>query len=74
MRLCIEDEDEEFKEEFHQVINSKYLKYIDAPKRKVNRTHATADMNKTGNVDLYLGMNLGLNKGDEEGLNSARVK
>ena len=28
-RLCFEDEDEEFKEEFHRVIKIEDLKYID---------------------------------------------
>ena len=31
-------------------------------------------MTEIGNVDPYLGKELGINKGDEEGLNFARVK
>ena len=84
-RLCLKDKDEEFKDDFHWVINSKDLKNIDdkalddnesvdAVKRNVERTRETSDVTEIGNIDPYLGMELGLNKGDEEGLHSATVK
>ena len=72
--MCLEDKDEELKEEFHGVINSKYIKYIDVAKRKVDGTCETSYVNGVGNVDQYLGIELCLNKGDEEGLHFARVK
>ena len=64
-RLFLEDEDEEFKEEFHQVVNSKDLKDIYVAKRNVKRTHATSGVTKIGKVNPYIGIELGLNKGDE---------
>ena len=83
--MCLEVKDEEFKEEFHRVINIKDLKDIDdkkrdddekvdVAKRNVDGTCATSDVTKIGNVNPYLGMELGLNKGYEEGLHFARVK
>ena len=77
--MCLKKEDGEFKDEFHRVINSEDIKYIDdkkrdddknvdVVKRNVNGTRETSDMTKIGNVDPYLGMELCLSKGDEEGL------
>ena len=66
--FCIEYEDKEFKEDSHQVINSEDLKDIDVAKHNVDRTRAKSDVTKIVNVDPYLGMELCLSKGDEEGL------
>ena len=83
--MCLEDKYEELKDEFHRVINRKDLKYIDdkkrdndenvdAAKRNVDGTRETPDVAEIGNVNIYLGMELGLNKGDEEGLHFAIFK
>ena len=81
--MCLEDKYEEFKYEFHRVINSKDLKDIDdkkrdndenvdVAKRNVDGTCKTPDLAEIGNVNMYLGMELVLNKGDEEGLHFER--
>ena len=72
------------KEKFHRVNNRKYLKevdnekhyddeHVDADKHNVDGTRETLDVTEIGNFDPYLGTELGLNKGDEEGLHFARV-
>ena len=68
--LCLEDEDEEFKEEFNRAIDNTNLKDVDATLNNVDTTNTT----EFGNIDPYLGMKLGLNRGEEEGLEFASVK
>ena len=52
----LKDVDEEKRDDYENV---------DAVKRKVDVTRETSDVPVIVNVDLYLGMELGLNKGDE---------
>ena len=61
----LKDVDEEKRDDYENV---------DAVKRKVDVTRETSDVPVIVNVDLYLGMELGLNKGDEEGLHFVSVK
>ena len=68
--LCLEDTDEEFKEEFNRVIDNNHLKDVNATLNGVDTTNET----EFGNTYPYLGMELGLNRGEEEGLQFARVK
>ena len=83
--MCLKEEDGEFKDEFHRFINSEDIKYIDDKKGDDDKnidvakcnfdgTRETSDVTKIGNVNPYLGMELGLNKGYEEGLHFSRVK
>ena len=61
--LKLENEDEEFQEEFNRVISNEDVKDIE-----------DASANEYGVVDPYLNMELAINRGDEEGLHHARVK
>ena len=83
--MCLEDKDEEFTDKFYRFINSEDIKDIDnekrdndenvnAAKRNVDRTHKTSDVTEIENISPYLGMELGLKKGDESVLHFARVK
>ena len=67
--LFLEDEYESFKKELNIVIDNKHFKDVYATLNDVDTTNAT----EFGNTDTYLGMELVLNRGEEEGLQFARV-
>ena len=74
--LCIEYKDEQLKEEFKRFIDNKHLKDVDATLEDVDATlNGVGATNATefGNTDPYLDMELGLNRGEEEGIQYARV-
>ena len=62
--LGLEEEYKELKEEFNRFIDNKHLKDVEATLNDVDTTNAT----EFGNTYPYLGMELGLNIGEEEGL------
>lgn len=58
--MKLENEDEEFQEEFKRVINDTDLKDTE-----------DTSANEYGIVDTYLNMELAINRGDNEGLHHA---